>query len=185
MTEQKYQIGILKSLKTATLIMQNLDANELETDVAGMLANVELDPKANIAFQVFDVLRELIVNVRLRPGQRLSELEIAGALKASKTPIREALIRLDEINLVRIVPQSGTYVTKISVDRFTTACFIRLNLEIGAVRAAAAYPDPDQSVEQLRDIVVQQAQAFQHGDCGLFFELETHFIAKFSFWLGI
>lgn len=145
------------------------------SSIGELLADFRLDPDANITFQVFDILRDLIVSVRLRPGQRLSEKEIAATLNASKTPVREALIRLDEVNLVKIVPQSGTYVTKISVSRYTTACFIRLQLELGAVRAAASYPDPRHRVEELDDFLAQQADALARDDHAGFFELDEAF----------
>lgn len=145
------------------------------TKVGELLAGHRLDPDLNITFQVFDVLRDLIVSVRLRPGQRISEKEIAAALNASKTPVREALIRLDEINLVKIVPQSGTYVTKISVSRYTTACFIRLQLELGAVRAAASFPDPRHRVEALDDILSRQLGALDADDPAAFFALDEAF----------
>lgn len=140
-----------------------------------LLQGHELDPNANFAFQIFDILRSLIVSVKFRPGQRLSEKEIASVLNASKTPVREALIRLDEINLVKIVPQSGTYVTKISIMRYTTACFIRLQLELGAVRAAATSPDPRHSVEELDSILAQQALALNGDEHDEFFKLDDAF----------
>lgn len=141
----------------------------------GLLAHYALEPDANMAFQVFDILRSLIVNVKLAPGQRLSEKEIAFALQASKTPVREALIRLDEIKLVRIVPQSGTYVTKISVNRYTTACFIRLNLELGAVRMAATSPDPRHRIGELDAILDLQNAALDAQDIEAFFDLDDRF----------
>lgn len=146
-----------------------------KSPIADMLADVHLDPDQNITFQVFDILRDLIVSVRLRPGQRLSEKDIAAALSASKTPVREALIRLDEVNLVKIVPQSGTYVTKISVSRYTTACFIRLQLELGAVRAAASFPDPRHKVVELDEIIADQAEALTQDDFAGFFRLDDEF----------
>lgn len=139
------------------------------------LAQSVLDPDTNMAFQVFDILRDLIVSVKLVPGQRVSEKEIASALQASKTPVREALIRLDEINLVKIVPQSGTYVTRISVNRYTTACFIRLNLELGAIRMAIQSPDPRHYVGELDGILDQQTTALQAQDLDRFFELDDAF----------
>lgn len=75
--------------------------------IAELLAGTRLDPGANITFQVFDILRDLIVSVKLRPGQRLSEKEIAAALDASKTPVREALIRLDRCSWSRSCRKPG------------------------------------------------------------------------------
>ncbi|WP_323765127.1 GntR family transcriptional regulator [Marinovum sp.] len=128
-----------------------------------------------VAFRVLDLLRDLIVTVQLRPGQRLSELEIASALGISKTPVREALIRLDEMDLVRIVPQSGTYVTLISVQRYTTACFIRLHLEVGAARMAAASAAPPHSLEKLRQIHDQLIDAETRDDHSAFVSRDEDF----------
>ncbi|MBU0780217.1 MAG: GntR family transcriptional regulator [Alphaproteobacteria bacterium] len=151
------------------------DQPTAELTILQLLAGTVLDANQNITFQIFDILRDLIVSVRLRPGQRLSEKEIAAALCASKTPVREAMIRLDEIKLVRIVPQSGTYVTKISVSRYRTACFIRLQLELGAVRGAALMPDPHQSIAVLDGILSQTAKAIAQEDDAAFYALDDAF----------
>ncbi|MFD0979541.1 GntR family transcriptional regulator [Tropicimonas aquimaris] len=143
--------------------------------ISELLVGVRLDPEKNITFQVFDILRDLIVSVKLRPGQRLSEKEIAAALSASKTPVREAMIRLDEIRLVKIVPQSGTYVTKISVKRYRTACFIRLQLELGAVRAAACSPNAKLGLKILDRMLAQQAKAVASEDYESLFRLDEGF----------
>lgn len=152
-----------------------LERSEAGLPLADLLADRVLDPEKNISFQIFDILRDLIVTVKLHPGQRLSEKDIAAELRASKTPVREALIRLDEIRLVRIVPQSGTYVTKISMNRYRTACFIRLQLELGAVRGAASAPDPRHLVGDLDGILSEQADALEQEDFDRFFTLDLAF----------
>ncbi len=143
--------------------------------VTTLLSGTHLNPSKNITFQIFDILRERIVSVRLRPGQRLSEKEIAAALTASKTPVREALIRLDEIGLVKIVPQSGTYVTKISINRYRTACYIRLQLEIGAVRDAASSAPQPPGLSELDSILARQTDALASEDYDGFFALDEAF----------
>jgi DNA-binding FadR family transcriptional regulator len=64
--------------------------------------------------QVYAALREAIVRAELEPGRQLSENELAGRLGVSRTPVREALVRLRDERLVEIVPQLGTFVTRIS-----------------------------------------------------------------------
>ena len=61
--------------------------------------------EGNLVTQVHRALRTAIVEVRLRPGAALSEKDIARCLNVSKTPIREALIRLVEERLVTVVTQ--------------------------------------------------------------------------------
>ncbi len=157
------------------MLQEQLEQTPTIRTITELLAEVRLNSEENITFQIFDILRDLIVSVKLRPGQRLSEKEIAAALSASKTPVREALIRLDEIRLVKIVPQSGTYVTKISVSRYRTACFIRLQLELGAVWGAASSPDPLVGIEELDDILTRQAEALARKDYDWFFTLDEAF----------
>lgn len=105
--------------------------------ISDLLEGKILDPEKSLTSQVFSILKELIITIQLYPGQRLSEKEVAEALMASKTPVREAMIRLQSVGLVSIVPKRGTFVTPIQIDRYVEACFIRLQLEIGAVRRAA------------------------------------------------
>ena len=100
--------------------------NQLKDNtISELLENVELDSKTSLVKQIYNILWELIVNISLKPGQAMSEKEISDSLKASKTPVREAIIKLEETGLIRIVPKSGTYVSPISLDRYIEACFVR------------------------------------------------------------
>src|SRR3954471_1060919 len=87
--------------------------------------------------RVYDALREAIVSAELEPGRRLSENELADLLGVSRTPVREALVRLRDDRLVAIVPQLGTFVTLIGSDAVADAHFVREALECSAVRIAA------------------------------------------------
>jgi DNA-binding GntR family transcriptional regulator len=75
--------------------------------------------------------------MQLEPGALLSENELAGRMGLSRTPIREALIRLRDERLVRIVPQRGTFVAPIRLQAVRDAQFVREALECAAVRLAA------------------------------------------------
>lgn len=129
--------------------------------ISDLLADVVLDPKESLVRQVYDILWELIVNISLKPGQSMSEKEISEALKSSKTPVREALIKLEETGLVNVVPKSGTYISPISLDRYIEACFTRLHLEVGAVRRAAERNNDLKSVLQLETTITRQIQALE------------------------
>src|ERR1044071_3238075 len=81
-----------------------------------LIEPLRIDSRArSSAEQVFRTLRESIVTMRLTPATALSEQDIAGRLKVSRQPVREAFIKLSEIGLVRVLPQRGTFVVKISV----------------------------------------------------------------------
>lgn len=87
--------------------------------------------------RVYLTLRNAITTAGLVPGRRLSENELAGQLGVSRTPIREALALLREERLVAIVPQLGTFVTRVSPAAVADAAFVREALECSAVRLAA------------------------------------------------
>lgn len=142
------------------------------THVSEALRGVRLSSDSSMVSQIYDILRARIVSVDFLPGQRLSEKEIASALNASKTPIREALIKLEDAGLVEVVPRSGTYVTPIRIDRYVEACFVRLNLEIGAVKRAAGAQDHAAIAGQLDDIVADQKAALAASDFLSFFDLD-------------
>lgn len=140
--------------------------------ISELLKDKQLDDESALTAQIFALLKELIVTIKLYPGQLISEKEVAETLKASKTPVREAMIRLQGIGLVKIVPKSGTYVTPIQITRYIEACFIRLQLEIGAVRRAAEKQNSWESILKMESILRQQEEALEEGRKLEFFRLD-------------
>ena len=117
--------------------------------------------------RVYLTLREAITTAALVPGRRLSENELARELGVSRTPIREALALLREERLVAIVPQLGTFVTRISTAAVADAAFVREALECSAVRLAAARIDSD-ALEGLQANLAAQEQALALADVAAF-----------------
>jgi len=117
-------------------------------------------PAGSTRDRVYAVLREAIVSAELRPGRQLSENELSDLIGVSRTPVREALIRLRDERLVAIVPQLGTFVTLISTDAVADAAFVREALECSAVRLAAERCGPDDLGALQANLVAQErAQA--------------------------
>jgi len=87
--------------------------------------------------RIHAALRDKIVALELPPGSALPEKEFAESFGVSRTPVREALLRLAEEQLVDIYPQSGTFVAPIRVSVVQDAMVIRNALERFAARAAA------------------------------------------------
>jgi GntR family transcriptional regulator, rspAB operon transcriptional repressor len=77
----------------------------------------------------YRVIKEGIMSLELKPGQAISEIELAESLNLSRTPIREVLAKLREENLVVVIPQVGTYITKIELQLVKEASFMRFYLE--------------------------------------------------------
>ena len=78
---------------------------------------------------VYNVLRRNIVALRLAPAEPISENEVSDALDVSRTPVREAFIRLAEEGLVKITPQKHTVVSPINLQQAEEARFIRCAIE--------------------------------------------------------
>lgn len=119
----------------------NSDAVQQGASISELLQRASFDSDTSLVNQIVVELSHLIETIELRPGELISEKEIAEALQISKTPVREALIRLEEIDFVKIVPRVGSYVTTINMDRYIEACFVRIQLETGAVQLAAKQSD--------------------------------------------
>jgi DNA-binding GntR family transcriptional regulator len=82
-------------------------------------------------------LRQDLVTLRLPPATRLSENELALRFGTSRAPVREALIRLADEGFIDILPQRGSFVSRISIGAMRRARFVREAIEISVVRQAA------------------------------------------------
>jgi DNA-binding GntR family transcriptional regulator len=107
------------------------------------------------ATHVFETLREEIISLRMTPGTVLSRLELQDRFRLSSTPIRDALMRLQEEQLVEVFPQHATVVTPIDIARARQAQFLRRSVELEVARALAMQPDRA-VVEKLRSLIRQQ-----------------------------
>jgi DNA-binding GntR family transcriptional regulator len=128
---------------------------------------------ASIGSQLHSHLRGAIIRGELRPGQALSESEIARQNSTSRQPVREAFIKLSEERLVRIQPQRGTFVVKISVADVLDARFVREAIEV-AVAQEAATSAPPGAIKELRKLIEQQ-KAVVHGHNEEFLTLDEDF----------
>jgi DNA-binding GntR family transcriptional regulator len=135
---------------------------------------VGMDRNRRLAGRVFDHLRDDIVRGVLLPGTPMAELDLCSRLGVSRTPVREALIKLAEGGLVRIYPQRGTFVAPISVEACREAQFIREHLECALVGEAVRRIDAT-GLRQLHDIIDLQQRAQRTGTPGEFYDLDERF----------
>ncbi|SIQ76462.1 GntR family transcriptional regulator [Bosea sp. TND4EK4] len=105
---------------------------------------------------VFDVLREEIISLALTPGTMLSRQELQERFGFSSTPIRDALMRLQEERLVDIFPQHATVVSAIDLDLARQGQFLRRSVELELVRTLALNPQPS-ATARMRSLVRQQS----------------------------
>lgn len=123
---------------------------------------------------VYAQLRDAIVSTSFVPGQRLSETDLALLYGVSRTPVREALVRLRDDRLVEIVPQLGTFVTRISREAVGDAQFVREALECSAVRLATQRGS-EERLAALQAIVERQREASVARDVDRFYVFDDEF----------
>lgn len=122
---------------------------------------------ATMADSIYKQLRHAIVGMELRPGTPISENVIAEEKGVSRTPVREAILRLTKEKLVEVVPKSGTFVARIPLSSLPEAIVVRKALEDVTVRAATKYATPSQIME-LRAIVERQREVAALDDASAF-----------------
>ena len=104
--------------------------------------------------KIFQQLRADIISRHLKPGQAIREVELAQKYDMSRTPIREILWRLEQEDLVRIVPTRGAFVSDLTAKDIAEVFEIRLSLECPAARRAAKRMN-DEYLTQLFEIKSQ------------------------------
>lgn len=99
-----------------------------------MKQNLDLQRPKLLTDVVGERLREAIVNADLKLGEQVSEAQLAQRMGVSKTPVREALLRLKAEGLVEIHPQRGTFVFLLSASEVAHLCHFRAMIEVEALR---------------------------------------------------
>lgn len=89
-------------------------------------------------------IKEGILGLRYKPGQKLSETKLAADLRVGRSPVRSALARLERDGWVRVLPQHGTFVRKFSAEDVAAMSELRLLLEAHAASVAAAKVTPEE-----------------------------------------
>lgn len=128
----------------------------------------------SLASNATEQIRRRIVDGDVKFGQALSETTLAAELGISKTPIREALVRLEAEGLVQILPQRGTFVFPLSdVDAHALSDFRSL-LEIDALRIAMRDRAPA-LVAALRSVLAKMKPSRSQGDSLQYRALDDRF----------
>ncbi|HEV3157909.1 MAG TPA: GntR family transcriptional regulator [Candidatus Baltobacteraceae bacterium] len=115
------------------------------------------------ASRVAEYLRRRIADGVLKPGDRIIELEVAAALKVSRSPIREALLLLSQEGLVTILAYHGAIVSRLTKERFEQLLRFRLMLEDFAITCAANNADDD-DIRTFRKHIALIRQASKNGN---------------------
>lgn len=110
---------------------------------------------------VFQMLKKEILTLELKPGQMISENEICSRFEVSRTPVREALRRLQEHGFVHTVPYSGTCVTLLNLENIRQMIYLRVAVELMVMRDFMDIATPLHYEEirhqiRLQELLIQQ-----------------------------
>lgn len=137
-----------------------------------------LDRDRQAAPQVFERLRGMIIALELPPGSPLSRAALAAQFGVSSTPIRDALMRLEEESLVDVFPQYATVVSRVDVRLAQQAHFLRQAVELEIVRGLALKHD-EAFVAELAATIARQQQFAKTGEFEKFMAADDDFHAQF------
>jgi DNA-binding GntR family transcriptional regulator len=117
----------------------------------------------SIQDSVYFALRSSIINLNLAPGTAISEKEISLRFEVSRTPVREAFIRLAKEGLLRIIPQKETLVSLIDFARVEQEFFLRESLEMAVLDPFIKKSGPSHFTE-LEELLEKQNAAFVNNE---------------------
>lgn len=123
---------------------------------------------------VFEFLRDAILTGKLKPGERLMEIALAERLGVSRTPVREAMKKLEQENFIEMVPRKGAYVADINAKDMLDVLEIRALLE-GFASALASTRMSEKELKELEKFVEKFEKAILLEDKDSLIEIDNKF----------
>jgi DNA-binding GntR family transcriptional regulator len=114
--------------------------------------------------RVYSALRRKVIDSELAPGSQVLEQELAMMLGVSRTPLREALVRLENEGLLEIIPRHGVRIIPMSVTDMKEIYQVLVSLESAAAAALASQPPSEAALDELDAIYEQMDALLKAGD---------------------
>ncbi len=130
--------------------------------------------EVSLQSQAYQKLRNAIIFAKYKPGEKLMVRDLCDELEMGRTPVRESLVRLSQEGLIRTVPQSGTYVSKINLHSVECSRFVREHLEREITVECCARIDTEGS-KRLAEIMRQHDEAVAANDHRRFYLMDNLF----------
>jgi DNA-binding GntR family transcriptional regulator len=124
--------------------------------------------------QVYKYIRKMILNGEIGPGKRLIEAKLSQEIGISRTPIREALHKLEMENLIYSIPRVGYVVKDISIEEVEEICEIRMALETLAAIWASANMTPKE-IDRLKQIILLTGKNIKSNEMEEVIKLDSEF----------
>ncbi|MER9881943.1 GntR family transcriptional regulator [Mesorhizobium sp. M0118] len=142
--------------------------------MSGRLKESVLDRSRQVALQIHEILRKRILSLELVPGTVLSRASLQLEFGVSQTPVRDALMRLQEEGLIEVYPQYATVVARIDIANARQAQFMRLSIELEAVRRLTL-ESPVETADALLNVLARQERVTSPQTYDLFDSLDRDF----------
>ena len=138
------------------------------------LSPIKLDSYQPLREVVCETLRDAIRKGTLKPGERLMEIQLAEELGVSRTPVREAIRKLELEGYVIMMPRRGTYVANLSIRDVNEVVEIRTSLD-SLASGLAAERITDEELERLQRLLVAIGGYIEANDMEKIVETDTEF----------
>jgi len=138
------------------------------------LIPVKLDTYKPLREVVFEALREAIINGTLKPGERMMEIQLAEQLGVSRTPVREAIRKLELEGFVVMIPRKGAYVAGISLKDIADIFEVRAAMEALAAGLAAERITAEE-LEEMERLLLRIGECIEANRLEEVIEMDTLF----------
>jgi len=138
------------------------------------LSYLTLEQPESLAEKAHARLEHMIVTLEIEPGARLTEQALCAMLDMGRTPVREAILKLEHDQLVEIKPRSGIQVTPVRMNRHLQTTELRYVIEDLIVRRATTLAEPIER-QQLRRLATEMQRAARDGDLERFMAIDDAF----------
>ena len=142
--------------------------------MSGHLQPIQLDSYKPLRELVCENIRQAIIDGTFSPGERLMEIQLADEMGVSRTPVREAIRKLEQEGFVVMIPRRGTYVADISIKDITEIYEIRISLDILAA-GLAAERITDEELQTLNGYLLEIGQHIANNDMNKIVAVDTAF----------
>jgi len=138
------------------------------------LLPIKLDSYQPLREVVCETLRTAIIEGVLKPGERLMEIQVSEELGVSRTPVREAIRKLELEGFVVMIPRRGTYVSDLSIKDINEVFEVRTALDVLAAGLAAERITAEE-LEQMERLLVELGECIEQDDMGKIVEADSQF----------
>ena len=128
--------------------------------------------QGSLTDRTFIAIREAIMELNFLPGEIIRKHDICNALGVSRSPVSEALAKLRNEGLVEVVPQSGTFVSRFSLQDIKEGAFLREAIELACIEILASNISEQQLIDLNRNLKLQKVLA-ESDDYQGFYQLDA------------